>query len=157
MKNKELLKLLIKLNGITQYSWSSVYNIVKAMPKTKILESEWCDDYKKDKTYYPLNLSKIDTWSTFDNSTCIILRYYVSNNKLICDVKINNGDSFDGYFRSERFTAKIQLPIGFIKNLSDSIEYKLQSHLDGEYDDYLKKKENEWKNKLRAEILININ
>lgn len=159
MKNKktqkELFGMLQNIGNVYSNKWDMVKKIVSNINDTEVLNKEWCGFYtfKNDNPeYYPLDLSKIETWSTYDNK-CIDLKFSLDNNQLICDVLIyREGNRYNG--REERkFKAKLLFKNKFINELSDLIEYKFNNFLDNQYDIFLENKKQEWIENLRKEFL----
>lgn len=152
MKTEKLFQLLTLVNGITCKRWDTVMQLVDyiSLGKAEVKEKEWHDTWKKK--YYELDLSKINTWSTFSD-TCVELDFSVENGLLICKAKIYDGSSFNGCREHLRFTAKIQLPKDFIDSMTDSIMWRFESFLQEAYETHLENKKNDWINKLRESIL----
>ena len=84
--------------------------------------------------YYPLDLSKIGTWSTFER--CVTLTFFNQQatgkfafaDNLVCDVKIYDGDNFNGERKDLRFTATLSLPDSFIHEIEKNYKYQVISH-----------------------------
>lgn len=153
MKNKKILELLTLVNGIHSSDWSTVREIVKSFESIQVIKKGWNDSWKgKYPDMYPLDLSKISTWSTHDR-TCIDLDFKNVDGKLYCKVRIYDGNSFDGYRTSLRFTAELILPNSFLKVIAQRINYAFENFLDDAYDNHLEAQKIEWKNNLRKEYL----
>ena len=152
---RELFGMLTNIGSITNISWNMVMKIVEYMPQIKVLEKQWRDwDYKNQSPeHYPLDLSNIKTWSTYDEK-CIDLDFFVNDDKkLICDVVIWNGDSFDGHRTNRRFSAKLQFPNKFIKELNKDIHWKFNRFLNNQYKIHLENQRQAWINSTRKEFM----
>jgi len=152
--NNFLIKLLEKVKKVYSCKWSDVRKIVEFMPSIEVLEKQWSDKFKQDRPeYYPLDLTKIDTWSTYDKD-CIDLLFSIENGKLICDVKIYDGHSFGGYRGNLRFTAKLKLPDEFIENIEYQIFSKLNSLAEDAYESFLKTQKLIWMDEFKKKFLF---
>lgn len=97
------------VNGVRSSRWNDVRKIVELMPSIKVKEKAWNEKYKQDNPeWYPLNLSKIETWSTYGE--CIDLVFINENNKVVCKARIYDGESMNGHRRNLRFTATLIMP-----------------------------------------------
>lgn len=151
---KVLTGMLKTIGQVSSYKWKTVMDIVKIFPQVTIIHKEWGDDFKqkyiKD---YPLDLSKIETWSTFDNPDTINFFFSIENKDLICRFKIYDGNKYDGSRTNLRFSGILKLPKSFLKILNDRISYKFDTFLNDEYDQFLKQQQREWVSKLKNEFL----
>lgn len=142
MNQKQLKSALMHLECVYDSSWSQIINLVDSIKneETIVSSARWADNHKNESpTCYPLDLSDILTWSTFDGQ-CIDLIFKVSKSKrdrLTCLVKIYDGSSFGGYRTALRFTAELYLPLSYIRNIDNLIEYKLNLKASDAYDSYL--------------------
>jgi hypothetical protein len=154
---KKYCDLLVLLGSIKSTRWHYVQQIVPLIKEGQIIDihKSWADDFRqKYPETYPLDLSKISTWSTFDE-TCVDLRFFMEKNNLKCDVKIYDGNSFDGYRTNLRFTAKLLLPIYFIEKLSEIIDGYFDDYLENQHEKYLEEQKKRWINNLKIQILNN--
>ncbi len=151
---RELFGMLCNLQDITIDNWDLVKKIVNNISDITIISKRWLDwDYKNDNPqYYPLDLSKIKTWSTYSNKGCINLRFFIRERKLIYVVVIWDGDSFNGYPKNKRFHAVLQFKNKFIKELNLFISRKFDNLLSDAYEDYLERQRKDWINNLREEF-----
>lgn len=152
-----LLKKLKIINNINIYSnrWNIIRFIVDNLGKIKIIDKFWYDTYKQTNLeYYPLNLNKIETWSTFDNN-CISIELYLDKNKVYLDIIIYDGDSFYGDRKNKRFFVKLQLPLKLLSNeyFKDCINDVFKNYLEQEYINHLISEKNKWMNKYEKYIL----
>jgi hypothetical protein len=150
----QLLKLLTLVNSVYCGRWQTVRDIVasiNAVHGATVLKSSW-NNYKKDHPqWYPLDLTKIETWSTYEK--CVDIDFFVVDNRLQCTSKIYEGDNMHGYRKDLRFTATILLPNKFIYNISDNIEWALDQMIEDAHETHLALLKSEWKNNLKQEFL----
>ena len=153
MNNKKLLEILTLVNSVKSSRWNDVRKIVELMPSIEVKEKKWNEKYKQDNPErYPLDLSKIETWSTYDGE-CINLVFSNDNNKVICKVSIYDGDNMNGYRRNLRFTATLIMPNNFIKELEQKILYALDRLAENSYEDYLETQKELWMSNFKSQIL----
>lgn len=152
MTDKKLREILTLIDGVTAYRWTSLVEIVKCINKSKVVKKKWADSFKQDRPeHYPLDLTDINTWSTYDG--CFSLKYCIEGKKLVCYAVIYNGESYRGNRTTQRFTAKIILPLRFIRKIREYIMDSFDEYLDREHKSYLKQKEDKWISDLRTKIL----
>lgn len=152
---KELFGMLSNIGRLNIHRWSMVMTIVENMDKIDIVEKQWVYDNFKNNypEYYPLDLSNIETWSTYDNS-CIDLVFSVDrDSKLKCVADIYDGYSMTGERTFHRFRAVLKLPNDFIKHLNDTIHYKFNSFLEDLYEQHLSNLKNDWIERTRSEFM----
>ena len=153
MNNKKLLEILTLVNAVKSSRWNDVRKIVELMPSIEVKEKKWNEKYKQDNPeWYPLDLSKIETWSTYDGE-CINLVFSNDNNKVICKVSIYDGDNMNGYRRNLRFTATLIMPNNFIKELEQKILYSLDRLAENSYEAYLETQKKLWMSNFKSQIL----
>ena len=153
MNNKKLLEILTLVNSVKSSRWNDVRKIVELMPSIEVKEKKWNEKYKQDNPeWYPLDLSKIETWSTYDGE-CINLVFSNDNNKVICKVSIYDGDNMNGYRRNLRFTATLIMPNNFIKELEQKILYSLDRLAENSYEAYLETQKKLWMSNFKSQIL----
>jgi len=159
MTQKKLFEILTLIQHVRSTTWKLINPIVESInddKSTKVLEKEWMDHWKRESDLYPLNLDKIDTWSTYDE--CVDLEFYVEKNvegsdQLICEASIWDGDMLDGERTKRRFTAKIKLANKFIRTIEENINWRFNNFLEDQYELHLEMKKEEWMKNLRQEIL----
>ena len=140
---KKLLSLLAIMGSIDINKWNMVMEIVKAFPNVTVVSKEWCDSFKeKFPDSYKLDLSNINTWSTYDK--CVRLKFSVSDGKLHCHALIYDGDILDGFPTDKRFVAHLIFEDKFIKIIEDNIKWEFESFADDAYDRYLETQKREW-------------
>lgn len=154
MNSKKLFEALKIVGDVRSNTWSQVMRIVELMPTIEIKEKKWNDKYKENNIkHFPLDLSKIETWSTYDNRECINLVFSNENNKLICKVSIYDGDAFREFRTNLRFTATLIMPNNFIKELEEKILYRLDRLAEDSYEESLENQKKLWKHNFKLEIL----
>ena len=139
--------------GVQIRNWNSVIEIVECFKNgtAHVIEANWADNFKqKNPSLYPLNLEKIDTWSTYED--CVFLQFELIKNKLTCKAEIFDGN-MHGYPRELRFTAKFNLPISFLSKIKDSIEWRFDRFLEQSYEEYLETEKRIWINTTKANLL----
>jgi len=154
MTNKKLFELLKLVGGVNCGYWRGVNPLVELIKEDEsiVVKKEWHDSFKKDNPdYYPLNLSKIETWSTYDE--CVDINYTNVNDKLYCKVRIYEGDNMHGYRKGLRFTAELILPNKFLKQIARTIESYFESYLLEAYEAHLENQKKLFVYNLRNEIL----
>ena len=156
MNIKSLFSLLTHVGYVRSTRWDDVCKIVELMPSIKVQKKKWFDKFRQNNPdIYPLDLTKLDTWSTSE-ANCIDLVFKNDNNKLICDVKIYDGNFFDGYREKLRFTAKLVMPNKYIKKLEKKILYGLDSLAEEEYNNHLKNQKKLWVSNFKAALLNSV-
>lgn len=152
-----ITKMLEIVGSYTDYKWVTValihHFIVYDEKHTKVISSEWKDSFKKNNSYYPLDLTNLKTWSTYDNAECIQLKFAISSGFLTCLARINDGRMLDGSFQNERFTSEIQLPLSFLIYIKEGIERKFSYHLEDEYETHLDTQKQLWMANHREKLL----
>jgi hypothetical protein len=154
MTNKKLFELLKLVDGVNYNSWRIVNPLVDCIKEDEsvVIKKEWHDSFKKNNPdWYPLDLSKIGTWSTYDS--CVGINFTNVNNKLYCKVKIYDGDNMDGFRKGLRFTVELILPDKFLKQISGTIESYFDSYLHEAYERHLENQKKLFIYSLRNEIL----
>ncbi len=162
MKTEKLFELLTLVGGITSRKWDTVLQLIELIQQgsVTIKEGNWRNWKKQFPDLYSLDLSKIDTWSTYDN-TCIELHFSNDttkenghpNNQLVCKVKIYEGDNFHGERKELRFEALLWLPTAFIHNIEQRIEWAYDNYLEDAYEKHLEKQKAIWINNMRNNFL----
>lgn len=162
MQRKKLFEILTLVTQVRSNSWNDVLKIVDVIAKdgAVVKEKMWSDKSKQDNpVYYPLDLSKIETWSTFER--CVTLTFFNQQatgkfafaDNLVCDVKIYDGDNFNGERKDLRFTATLSLPDSFIHEIEAKIMYALDVLAEESYDDHLENKKRIWIAYFKSQII----
>lgn len=157
MSEEKLIELLILVEGVRSNSWNMVMSLVDFIKadenNVNILRKSWADEWKQSRPeMYPLDLSKIETWSTYDGE-CIDIRFSIKDGELNCSVKIYDGRLLNGYRESLRFTFDSILKKSFITRLTSYIDSRFETYLNNEYDEYLESQKQLWIDNLRTKIL----
>jgi hypothetical protein len=147
----QLAKMLKTVKETTVINWDIVRKIV-IDTKFKVIESSWSESYKcKNPEMYPLDLSSIDTWSTF--SECVTLDFKIQGIKLLCSARVYEGDMCDGNPTTRRFTATLELPMSFVNEIKPYIINDFDIYCDIQYFDSVEKAKAEWIKKYAESIL----
>jgi len=154
MTIKKLFNILQLVTYVESNKWNDVTRIVSGIAggEITIKEKLWCNYKANLYELYPLDLSKIETWSTFEGD-CIHLRFYMKQNALVCYVHIYEGDSFSGHMRNIRFTATLILPNSFIKVIEPKIVRALNYFAEEEYHRYLDKQKKDWITNFKSQLI----
>ncbi len=144
--SKQVLKLFYILHvvkSVTSRQWECVRLIVEHFSGVTVLEKKWNDAFKeKYPESYPLDLSQIKTWSTYDK--CVDLIFTIEKGKLHCEACIYDGDNLNGHRTNLKFTAKMIMPDEFILQLEGLIESYFDYHVEDLYDQHLEKQKKIW-------------
>tara|TARA_R110000824_G_C15197540_1_gene675395 strand:+ start:590 stop:1045 length:456 start_codon:yes stop_codon:yes gene_type:complete len=140
------------IKSITCVGWGLVPKLVAIMDSANIREKEWSDQFQQNHPdMYPLDLSNIKTWSTYED--CVGLTFTFINSKSIeCQATVYNGDWL-GERTDRRFTATFYLPSSFLPELKREIEYAFDNYCKNEYEDHLRKQKSDWINKFKKTVL----
>ena len=154
MNITESIKALGLIGEIRSTKWTTVMLVADCIQNDKtnkvvIVSKEWAESYKRD---YPLDLSKRETWSTYDD-TCIDLTFSVKEKKLNCHARIYNGMSYDGRRTNLRFEAEIILPNKFIKRIASLLDYEFSFFLERQYNAHLELKQRVWMTNMKNKLL----
>jgi len=163
MKTEKLFELLTLINGVKSKKWATVMQLVDEISKENVTikDKQWNDGWKQSNPeFYPLDLNKIETWSTYD-LTCIDLQFSNDiskdngqpNNQLICKAKIYEGDSLEGERQQLRFKALLYLPTAFIHTIEQRIKLAFETYLEEAYENHLEAQKDLWINNMRSEII----
>ena len=138
-ENIRLLKILQKLDGVTQRMWNDVLILVLQIQsgKAKILSSNHEDD-----KYRSIDYSKISTWSTFDEYGYISLYFSTDGVTIKGDADIYE-NRFGGR-RGKVFNCVLELPLDYVSNLQKSIEWALEKDAEQAYEQYLETQQSKW-------------
>jgi hypothetical protein len=152
MKNKKLFEILTLVGSVKSSSWNDVMSIVELMPSITVEEKRWNEKYKRDNPdWYPLDLFKIETWSTYERE-CINLVFSIKNNEIVCKASIYNGDSIYGHRKDLRFTATLIMPNIFIKSLEQKILYAIDRLAEDSYREHLEDQKKLWMVDFKSQI-----
>ena len=140
--NKLQNKLKIT-GGVTCRRFAVIRPLIEIMDSITVVKGRWHDRFKQEHMdMYPLDLSKLETWSTF--SGCVSLTFSMINGKFIeCEAVIYDGD-FHGDRTYARFTATLKIPYTFLTEIKDSIKYSFESYCEKKYDEHLLEQKKAW-------------
>ena len=150
---RKLFNVLDLLGEVNIDKWSIVMKLVESMSSIEVKEKKWDDSYKQNHlSSYPLDLTKLETWSTFDGE-CVKLVFSNRFGKFTCDVSIYDGDNMHGRRRNLRFTAILILPNIFIKEIEDTILYRFDNYSEQAYRDHLLAQKELWMSEFKNQVL----
>jgi len=163
MKTEKLFELLTLVGGVKSKRWETVVQLVDEITKgnVTIKHKQWNCNWKQDRPdFYPLDLSILTTWSTYDNN-CIDLKFSNDtsknngqpNNQLVCQVEIYDGNRFSGERIQLRFEALLWLPTAFIHTIEQRIEGDFETYLEDAYEKHLEAQKTIWINNMKSEII----
>mgnify|MGYP001316492773 CR=1 FL=1 len=155
---QSLFKTLAFVKEVRCHQWEDVRNIIAAInDHTAFVEGAVWKNYKAGlEHHYPLDLSDIKTWGTHDKRDCIKLVFSIDKaDRLVCDVTINEGDSFNGFYKGPRFTATLAFKKAYIKNIEKNILWALNQKADWAYEQHLEAQKILWVENFKKEILSN--
>lgn len=162
METEKLIEILTRVGQVRNTQWKTVLSIVDIINEGSVIEEDkkwgavWKNNHPES---YPLDLSKIKTWSTYDK--CVDLQFSSGVQKggeesitnLICKAKIYDGDIIDGQRELLRFEALLYLPVDFALNIKDDIEWAFKRYLEEEYEEHLETQKKLWIDNRKAEIV----
>ncbi len=152
-----LFEVLKVVGSIESSQWTRVLEIVDLIKhdKVTIAEKSWHEPYRNVQSkYYPLDLDKIETWSTYDGE-CVSLKFKIEENTLICNVTIYDGEMLHGYRKNKRFTAKLEFDADYIILLETMILSQLDRLAEREYENHLDIQKFLWETQFKKHILNN--
>lgn len=129
----------------------------KNMDSIEVIEKEWADDWRNERLeLHPLDLSLMETWSTFEG--CTRTTFKPLNTKFItCDIELYDGGTSFSSSRGRgclEWTAKLKIPVSFLKNIENEIDNLFDTHCDREYNKYLEKQKEEWIKKYEKGVYL---
>ena len=147
--NEILFKKLKIVKYITSYRWKYVCAIVDGIKLNtiKVISKNWLKYTKLYKILpegYDLDLSDINTWSTYEEPKCVRLKFYINETILFCDVRISDKDYYNDI--NDRFEATLQLPNDFITIIKDDIEWAINDYAEECYEEFLEAEKEKWIN-----------
>lgn len=144
MNNNQLFKALEKVKYVYSKNFKFlriIFDIVNKNPNTII---------ELDSRCYYFNIADFHHWSTYED--CVDFKFE-ANDKLTCAVYVYDGNMVDGQREKLRFLLKVELPLNFLKNIQENIQYELIEYYHQQYQDMLKKIETDWVNNKIQEFL----
>ncbi len=154
MTTQKLMDVLHIVEHVKSSKWNTVLKILDVFDEVQTIEKKWGNETAKPQDIYPLDLSNIDTWSTYEY-TCIDLTFKNEGNNLTCFAKIYDGDNLYGDRGDLKFTAKLKLPNSFVQILENLIIHRLDEVSKQAYE-YMKEVEKRnWIQEFKNRILEN--
>lgn len=160
---KDLIKILKLVNKIELWHYSLQWKIYDEVVKDISCVSEFID--KKDYRYHQLTKESLlnkDNWITYDN--CVKMVFYVKNNDIYVNIEhythgksIDYGEGYYGYDKVLEWEATIKLPMEFIENIKDDLNYKFNKFCQNAYEEYLEGERLKWIDEFKKIILRDIN
>ena len=153
----EVIQKLEILKSVTcdpRRNWDILRRLVSKFDDIEVLEKEWCDDFKnKHPDMYPLNLSKIEIWSTYDG--CVDIKVsHIDYTHMKIDVVIWDGDMVYGEPIQKRFTASLKVPVSFKNSrVEQTIDYRFECYLQQLHEKHLEDQQKEWMRNRKKELL----
>ncbi len=155
MEISKLFEVLKLVGFVESCQWKRVLGIIELIQNDRvtIAEKSWFEPYRNIQSkYYPLDLDKVDTWSTYDGD-CIDLKFKIEENTLVCYATIYDGEIMHGHRRCKRFTAKLEFDADYIISLESVILHSLERLADREYENYLEHQKFIWTTSFKNTIL----
>lgn len=149
----KLQKKLKIMGGISSSNFNTVRPLINIMDSITVVKSKWHESFKQSNPdMYPLDLSKMETWSTYQG--CTNLTFRMINDKWVeCEVIVFNGDSLYGHRTNIRFSATLKVPYTFLTEIKDNIKWAFEIYCEEKYTDHLQKQKEEWVRKFAEEVL----
>ena len=150
-KKDKLFKILKHIGKTSVWNnnlWGIVRDIQKDIKPTDILKLEDLRSFKIN----DLDLTKLETWSTYNNSYCIHIEICVKNEELLTRITINEGDMFNGNFKERKFIATIKLNKDKILLFEYNINNRINCQLEEEWEDFLEKQKEDFIDNMREKI-----
>ncbi len=147
--------MLVILKQIEINRWNIIPLIVSCIKEksVEIIRKGWSDKFRQERPdFYPLDLSEISTWSTYDH--CVFAAFSIQDKRLYCSVAIYEGSSWSGERRDLRFTAEMILPDEFILKIAEVVEARFDNRLQEEYERHLESQAERWKKNYKKQLLL---
>lgn len=156
-----LIKILKLVNKIETWEYSLQWKIYDEVVKDISCVSEFID--KNDYRYHQLTKESLlneKNWTTY--SDCVKMTFYIKNNNIYVNMEhYTHGKSFDygcglGYYGFDKvleWEATIKLPVEFIKNITDNLNYKFNNFCQNAYEEYLEGERLKWIDEFKKSIL----
>jgi hypothetical protein len=143
-------KMLKVLKSVTCRQYKVAMLVRENMSDFEVIEKQWSDSFQQK--YESLDLSKIETWSTYND--CVSLRFIFVNPLVAkCEITIWNGEMCYGEKTSRRFTATLMIPTKFLTEIKGAIACDFNRHCSSEYSDFLERQKEEWIDKFKKDVL----
>lgn len=118
----------------------------------ELISSSWHDTWKQDNLdLNPLDLTNVNMWSIHEKCSDMYIKF--EDGKIIADVRIYDGNFYDGAREELRWEAKFTLGKNSLKTFENQINWKFTSHLDELYEKELEKVKNKRMGEIGKELL----
>lgn len=130
------LRKLAILGNISTYDYHAIRSLQREYIDGNItlIESTWADQWKNnnpDMYNLPEQLKVIGTqennwrgiWNTFSDTRLLIAEISLEGKKIFIDITSDNGNSFDGNRKDNRWKAKFQIKANHLKRFKSRIDY----------------------------------
>ena len=94
-------------------------------------------------------------WRTFDG--CIDLKLSIKDNKIYADIDLYNGDSYRGFRKSLKWSAKFEISQYHLKYFIKNINWKFDDYLEDLYEKEQELKKQQRKLQFEKELLFQPN
>jgi hypothetical protein len=155
----DLRRMLHELTSVRVRNWDGVMELHEALArkKARVVHKAWDDEvYNNNPRVWPLDLTELATWSTYDARECIDLEYKLHRTGIQVQVQIYEGRN-DRYFDRPRrkFNAVINLPLAFLRTeaLANRIDWDFDALVEHRRHDQRKDKKEAWLAKERKKLL----
>ena len=99
----------------------------------ELVEAYWNDRFKSEHLdMCPLNLKEKDLWSIYE--ICSDMHIKFVNGKIYAEVRIYEGDSWNGNKKNLRWEGKFLFNSKSLTSFTKNINWKFESHLEDLYD-----------------------
>lgn len=138
-----LKQRLAKTGPIRITNWNVVQSLCKLILEESITveSSEWNDDYKNSADWHVLDLTNMETWSTY--SHLVSMTFYIKNNKVKCDVIKSDKASYR-YSPTVDWTATLTLKAIHLNLIKSCINSRVEDQAEQAYEEFLYKQRKQW-------------
>jgi hypothetical protein len=159
----ELIKMMETIEELNIGSHFNISDSITLLKKDDTEIIEIVDKRNKwEQEYTPINKELLiyedekghakDIWVTYENCRTCELFYY-NENKLKIKISIYDGDHYQGFSTTLRFSITLLVNIDSIVDFKSQIENNFDWYLEREYEEYLNHQKEMWINKKRNSIL----
>lgn len=159
---KQLLGLLELITNrshwllVRDYELGNIIISEAQQERIEVIDKTWCGfswEYYNKRN--PVDLKNEEYWRTYGN--CREYKFRIKDGKLMCDVTIYDGDSFDGYKVDKRWTATIILKNNFVKHLKKYIDWKINDIAEDDYERKLENQKRDWIKAYKEALVLDPN
>lgn len=156
-----LIKILNLVNKIEKWNYSLQWKIYDEVVKDISCVCEFVD--KNNYRYHQLTKESLlneDNWTTYDD--CVKMVFYIKNNDIYVNMEhythkrsidYGYGLGYYGFDKTLEWEATIKLPVEFIENIKDDLDYKFNMFCDNAYETYLEGERLKWIEQFKKDIL----